>query len=412
MHCEGIFFYFCSMSKRPLHIDFYRHVAQTSDHPLGIAIQKAEGVYMYAEDQTYIDCISGISVSALGHGHPKIIEAVQNQLNKHLHLMVYGELIQDTQVALAKRLTALLPENLQSVYLVNSGSEAIEGSMKLAKRYTKRSRFVAQKLAYHGSTQGALSLMSDAYFSQAFAPLLPGVDFIEQNQLDQIDALITTETAAVFIEPVMGEKGYVPCSSEYLNAIRKRCNETGALLVFDEIQTAYGRTGEWFAFQTYGVVPDVLVLAKSFGGGLPLGAFIASNDIMDCFKNDPVLGHITTFGGHPLSCAAALACIDVIQSELLIEQVEEKSLLFKRLLKHPKIVRIDGLGLMLSLHFEDAVFCRKVIDQCVSNGLLIDWFLYAENKIRLAPPLIISQEQIQDIVSIILKSIEEIQFSL
>ncbi|MEN9738854.1 MAG: hypothetical protein RLZZ318_888 [Bacteroidota bacterium] len=395
------------MSKRPLHIDFYRHVAQTSDNPLGIAIQNANGIYLHAEDKTYIDCISGISVSALGHSHPSILAAIQQQLNKHLHLMVYGELIQDQQVALATALAAILPESLQSVYFVNSGSEAIEGAMKLAKRYTKRSRFVAQKLAYHGSTQGALSLMSDAYFSQAFAPLLPGIDFIEQNQIDQIEALITQETAAVFIEPVMGEKGYVPCSKAYLYALRKRCNETGTLLVFDEIQTAYGRTGEWFAFQSYGVVPDVLVLAKSFGGGLPLGAFIASTEIMECLKDHPVLGHITTFGGHPLSCAAALAAIKVLQTELHIEQVNTKSNLFRDLLKHPKIISIDGMGLMLALQFEQAQFCRKVIDQCVQNGLLIDWFLYAEDKIRLAPPLIVSIEQIHEISHTILKSIDE-----
>lgn len=395
------------MSKRPLHIDFYRHVAQTSDNPLGIAIQNANGIYLHAEDKTYIDCISGISVSALGHSHPSILAAIQQQLNKHLHLMVYGELIQDQQVALATALAAMLPESLQSVYFVNSGSEAIEGAMKLAKRYTKRSKFVAQKLAYHGSTQGALSLMSDAYFSQAFAPLLPGIDFIEQNQIDQIEALITQETAAVFIEPVMGEKGYVPCSKAYLYALRKRCNETGTLLVFDEIQTAYGRTGEWFAFQSYGVVPDVLVLAKSFGGGLPLGAFIASTEIMECLKDHPVLGHITTFGGHPLSCAAALAAIKVLQTELHIEQVNTKSHLFRDLLKHPKIISIDGMGLMLALQFEQAQFCRKVIDQCVQNGLLIDWFLYAEDKIRLAPPLIVSIEQIHEISHTILKSIDE-----
>jgi acetylornithine/succinyldiaminopimelate/putrescine aminotransferase len=395
------------MSKRPLHIDFYRHVAQTSDNPLGIVIQNANGIYLHAEDKTYIDCISGISVSALGHSHPSILAAIQQQLNKHLHLMVYGELIQDQQVALATALAAMLPESLQSVYFVNSGSEAIEGAMKLAKRYTKRSKFVAQKLAYHGSTQGALSLMSDAYFSQAFAPLLPGIDFIEQNQIDQIEALITQETAAVFVEPVMGEKGYVPCSKAYLYALRKRCNETGTLLVFDEIQTAYGRTGEWFAFQSYGVVPDVLVLAKSFGGGLPLGAFIASTEIMECLKDHPVLGHITTFGGHPLSCAAALAAIKVLQTELHIEQVNTKSNLFRDLLKHPKIISIDGMGLMLALQFEQAQFCRKVIDQCVQNGLLIDWFLYAEDKIRLAPPLIVSIEQIHEISHTILKSIDE-----
>lgn len=393
------------MSSGTLRSLFFKHVAQTSDAPLALSITHAKGVFMYAEDTTYIDCISGISVSNLGHSNPLIVEAVKQQVEKHMHLMVYGEIIQSTQVQLAEALVNHLPQALNSVYFVNSGSEAIEGAMKLAKRYTGRSRFVAQYLAYHGSTQGALSLMSDAYFSQAFRPLLPGVSFIHQNAIDEIEALITDETAAVFIEPVMGEKGYEPCDIEYLKAIRKRCNETGALLVFDEIQTGYGRTGSLFAFQSLEVVPDILVLAKGFGAGMPLGAFIASEKILSVLTDAPVLGHITTFGGHPVSCAASLAALNILKDTDLIQRVPEKEKLFRSLLVHPAIKNISGKGLMLAIHLEDEVFCRKVIDACVKDGLLIDWFLYAADRIRLAPPLVIEAQEIQRVCGIIIENI-------
>ena len=386
---------------------FFGFLAQTSDNPLAIEIQKAEGVYLYANGKTYIDCISGISVSNLGHSNAAINEALKNQIDKHLHLMVYGEMIQSSQVQLAEKLATYLPSNLQSVYFVNSGSEAIEGAMKLAKRYTGRSRFVAQENAYHGSTHGALSLMSDPYFSNSFTPLLPGIDFIKQNDHSEINSLITHQTAAVFIEPIMGEKGYLPCSMAYLKAVRKRCDETGTLLVFDEIQSGYGRTGSLFAFQQLEVVPDILVLAKGFGAGMPLGAFIASNNIMQVFTENPVLGHITTFGGHPMSCAASLAALNYLHTESIMDGIPEKEHLFRRLLVHPKIKQIDGKGLMLALVFEDVEFCRKVIDACVDSGLLIDWFLYAENKIRLSPPLIISKEQIETVSGIVIENIKK-----
>lgn len=382
-------------------------MAQTSDSPLAIEVERAEGVYLYAKDQTYIDCISGISVSNLGHSNSKINDAIKSQLDKHLHLMVYGEMVQSVQVQLAEKLASHLPAHLQSVYFVNSGSEAIEGAMKLAKRCTGRSRFVAQTLAYHGSTHGALSLMSEPYFSRTYMPLLPGVDFIHPNSLSQIKMLITEETAAVFIEPIMGEKGYVPCDVKYLKAIRKRCDETGALLVFDEIQSGMGRTGSLFAFEQLEVEPDILVLAKGFGAGMPLGAFIASTEKMALLTHDPVLGHITTFGGHPLSCAAALAGINCLLEENYMSEVAEKEALFRVLLQHPKIKRIDGKGLMLALVFDDSKFCRAVIDACVADGLLIDWFLYAENKIRLSPPLIIHKNQIETICGIILENIQK-----
>ena len=395
------------MSSATLRSLFFKHVAQTSDAPLALSITHAQGVYLYAVDSTYIDCISGISVSNLGHSNPAIVNAVRQQAEKHMHLMVYGEIIQSPQVLLAQTLANHLPPSLSAVYFVNSGSEAIEGAMKLAKRATGRHRFVTQNLAYHGSTQGALSLMSDAYFSNAFRPLLPGVSFINQNAIDEIDALITTDTAAVFIEPVMGEKGYEPCDIQYLKAIRKRCNETGALLVFDEIQTGYGRTGSLFAFQSMEVVPDVLVLAKGFGAGMPLGAFIASESLMSVLTDHPVLGHITTFGGHPVSCAASLAALDILTNSNIIEQIPEKEVLFRSLLIHPAIKNISGKGLMLALDLGDDVFCRRVIDGCVRDGLLIDWFLYAANRIRIAPPLIIEAPEIRKVCGIILENISK-----
>jgi acetylornithine/succinyldiaminopimelate/putrescine aminotransferase len=321
--------------------------------------------------------------------------------------MVYGEMIQSTQVQLAHLLSQQLPEKLQSVYFVNSGSEAIEGAMKLAKRATGRYRFVAQHLAYHGSTQGALSLMSDAYFSNAFRPLIPGVSFIHQNDISEINTLITTETTAVFLEPVMGEKGYEPCDINYLKAVRKRCDETGTLLVFDEIQTGYGRTGSLFAFQVLEVVPDILVLAKGFGGGMPLGAFIASKELMSVLTDRPVLGHITTFGGHPVSCAASLEALKILTETDILNTIASKEALFRSLLVHPLIKSITGTGLMLSLVFDDEVFCRKVIDGCVRDGLLIDWFLFAANRIRLAPPLIIEEPEIRKVCGIIIENISK-----
>lgn len=386
---------------------FLQHVAQTSDNPLNIQIDRAEGVYLYSGEKVYIDCISGISVSNLGHSRPEIIDAVNEQMSKHTHLMVYGELVQSPQVLLAKELTALLPNQLNSVYFVNSGSEAIEGAMKLAKRYTGRFRFTAQKLAYHGSTQGALSLMSDPFFSDSFTPLLPGITFMDQNAIEQIETCITNETAAVFIEPIMGEKGYVPCEINYLKAVRKRCDEVGALLIFDEIQSGYGRTGSIFAFEQFGVIPDVLVLAKGFGGGLPLGAFVSSKEILSVMTHKPVLGHITTFGGHPVSCAASLAALNLLLKTKIHIDVPRKSELFKSKLKHPAIKSITGNGFMLAIEFEDAILCRKIIDACVLEGLLVDWFLFSESKMRIAPPLIMEDEVIARVCGIILDKIQE-----
>lgn len=387
---------------------FLNHVAQTSDTPLGIQISHAQGVWMFdIKGKKYLDCISGISVSNLGHSNPYIINAIKQQIDKHMHLMVYGEIIQSPQVLLASKLNKLLPEKLNNIYFVNSGSEAVEGAMKLAKRHTGRARFVSIEKAYHGSSQGAMSLMSDEYFQHRFAPLLPGIDFIKQNEFEHINRLITNETAAVFVEPIMSEKGYMPCTKAFLQAIKNRCEETKTLLVFDEIQSGMGRTGSFFAFQDLQIEPDILLLAKAFGGGMPLGAFISSSEIMSCLMNHPVLGHITTFGGHPVSCSASLAAIEFLENEDVLKSISEKEVLFRQLLIHPKIKEVTGKGLMLAINLEDPMLCRKVIDQCVKDGLLIDWFLYAEHKIRLSPPLIIQTEEIQIICEIILKNLNK-----
>lgn len=388
---------------------FFQHVAQTSSLPLALEIEKAQGIYLYSKNKKYIDCISGIAVSNLGHANPIIIDAIKTQIEKYSHLMVYGEIIQLPQVQLAKKLAQNLPDNLSQTYFVNSGSEAIEGAMKLAKKYTGKHRFVAQKNAYHGSTHGALSLMSDSYFSNAFSPLLNGIDFINQNDLREINTLITDETAAVFIEPIMGEVGYLPCNLDYLKAIRERCNQTGTLLIFDEIQSGYGRTGTLFAFQHFEIVPDVLVLAKAFGAGLPLGAFISSPQILSCLTDNPVLGHITTYGGNPVCCAASLAALNYITESDILNTISFKENVFKSNLKHPLIKSISGKGLMIAIEFENPLFCRKVIDLCVEKGLLIDWFLYNESKIRLCPPLIINESEILEICGIIIESINFIE---
>lgn len=393
------------MHSQALNRLFFKHVGQTSSAPLALQIERAEGIYMYAKDKTYIDCISGIGVSNVGHGNPQVIEAIKQQVDSHLHLMVYGEMVQAPQVELATKLASVLPASLNSVYFVNSGSEAIEGAMKLAKRFTGRHEFVAQYLAYHGGTHGALSLMSDAYFSQKFVPLVPGISFIHQNDLSEINLAITEATAAVFIEPIMGEKGYVPSDIAYLKALRKRCDETGTLLVFDEIQSSYGRCGHLFALEKYGVIPDILILAKGLGGGMPLGCFIADKKLMDVFQDNPILGHINTFGGHPVSCAASLAALQYIIDNQLAEKANEKEKEFRRLLVHPNIKAVSGTGLMLAIDLEDKIYCRQVIDKCVNAGLLIDWFLYSENKIRLAPPLIIENEAIEKICGIILENL-------
>ena len=386
---------------------FFQHLAQTSDSPLQLEIERAEGIYMYdTQNKPYIDLISGVSVSNVGHTHPHVVKAIKDQVDKYMHLMVYGEYIQAPQVKYAKMISDLLPKQLQSVYFVNSGSEAIEGALKLAKRFTGRSEIVACKNAYHGSTHGSLSVMGNESFKNAFRPLLPGIRFIDFNNESDID-LINTNTACVLIEPIQGEAGIRIPEKNYLIKLRERCNKTGTLLIFDEIQTGFGRIGELFAFMQYNVVPDILTIAKGMGGGMPIGAFISSNEIMGSLKSNPVLGHITTFGGHPVSCAAAIASLEVIQNENLIESVIRKGTLFKEKLNNKNIKEIRGTGLFMAVELDSFKRVKQVIDIAVTKGLVTDWFLFCDTAFRIAPPLIITENQIEQACEILNDSINQ-----
>lgn len=380
---------------------FLQHLAQTSPVPLQLEIEKAEGLYLYAADgKRYLDLISGIAVSYLGHAHPAVVEAVKAQAEKYMHLMVYGEYVQSPQVQYAALLTQHLPEKLNSVYFVNSGAEATEGAMKLAKRFTGRAEIVCFDKAYHGSTQGALSLIGSDAMRLPFQPLLPGISRLSFNSIEEL-ALITEKTACVIIEPIQGEAGVRPAEKKFLKQLRKRCDETGALLVFDEAQTAFGRTGKLFAFEQYDVVPDVLLLAKGVGGGMPLGAFIASKEIMATLSANPALGHITTFGGHPVCCAAGYAAMRFLLQSNLMQQVQAKEALFKKLLVHPSIKAIRSCGLLLALEFDSFTTCKKIIDACISKGVITDWFLFADNCLRIAPPLTITEKEITEACGVI-----------
>jgi putrescine aminotransferase len=384
---------------------FLNHLAQTTDFPLLIEIEKAEGVYMYGPDgESYLDLISGIGVSNVGHRHPKVIQAIQEQLDKYLHLMVYGEYVQSPQTQLAKALSDTLPESLDNVYLVNSGSEAVEGALKLAKRFTNRREIISCVDAYHGSSQGALSVGGNEVFKRAYRPLLPGIKNVVYGSFHQLNE-ITEQTAAVIVETIQGEAGIKVACREYFQALRKKCNETGTLLILDEIQAGFGRTGKFWAFEHFGIEPDILVCAKGMGGGMPIGAFIANKDVMGAFKNNPLLGHITTFGGHPVSAVASLATIQVIQEEGLMEQVEEKANLFKQLLIHPKIKGIRNKGLMMAVEFESFDVLKPIIDRAITNGVITDWFLFCDDAMRIAPPLVITAEEIKKACQIILDAI-------
>jgi acetylornithine/N-succinyldiaminopimelate aminotransferase len=384
---------------------FLANNAQTTDFPLLLEFERAQGVYMYnAEGKAWIDLISGIGVSNIGHGNTEVIEAIKQQLDKYMHLMVYGEYVQTPQVRFAEKLASLLPRSLQSVYFTNSGAEAIEGAMKLAKRYTGRNQIVACHNAYHGSTQGALSVMGNEDFKQAYRPLLPGVQFMRFNEVDDFHC-ITQETACVIIETIQGEAGIRVPDATYMRALRKRCTQTGTLLIFDENQTAFGRTGRLFAFEHFNIVPDILVLGKALGGGMPLGAFISSLEIMGSLKNNPILGHITTFGGHPVCCASGLASLEVLLRDNLIIKVAEKEALFKKLLVHPAIKQVRGKGLMLAVELDNFDLLKKIIDHSIAQGIITDWFLHCSNSMRIAPPLIINNEQIEQSCTIILQAI-------
>lgn len=387
---------------------FLQHVAQTSDAPLGLEIERAEGVYLFdTSGKNYIDLISGIGVSALGHCHPKIVNAVQQQAAKYMHTMVYGEYIQSPQVQLAQLLCEVLPDSLNAVYFTNSGTEATEGAMKLSKRFTGRTEIISCYNSYHGSTQGALSLNGDEYFKSNYRPLLPDTRQIRYNNLDDIK-LITKRTAAVFLEPVQAEAGVIVPDENYLQAVRKRCNETGTLLVLDEIQTGCGRTGNLFRFQTENVVPDILLVGKAFGGGLPLAAFISSKKIMNVFQQNPVLGHITTFGGNAVCCAAGLASLQEIIEKKLYADVERKAQLFIELLQHKSIQKIHHCGLLMAVYLDNFDNLWKTIQVCLQNGLVTDWFLFANNCMRIAPPLIITDEEIKTAATIIHQALDKV----
>ncbi len=388
---------------------FLNYLAQTSDSPLALEITFAEGIYIYdSSGKKYIDLISGISVSNTGHRHPVVVKAIKDQLDKYLHLMVYGEYIQSPQVKLAATLAGLLPEKLNNCYFVNSGSEAVEGALKLSKRFTGRKKIVSFKNAYHGSTHGALSVIGNESYQISFYPLLPEIEHIEFNSIGNLNA-ITNETACVIVEPVQGEAGIVLGKQDFLSALRNRCNETGTLLIFDEIQTGLGRTGYMFVFEKYKIIPDILLLAKGLGGGMPIGVFISSHEIMQTLTVNPVLGHITTFGGHPVSCAAALANIEVIINEKLIESVETKSKLFVQQLSKCNYIReIRAVGLMIALQLDNFIQVKKTIDICIEQGLISDWFLFNDSSIRIAPPLTISIAQIEESCQIIIEALNKV----
>jgi acetylornithine/N-succinyldiaminopimelate aminotransferase len=387
---------------------FLQHNAQTTLEPLLLEFNKANGMYLYdSQGKKYMDLIAGIGVSNVGHCHPAVVAAVQEQAANYMHIMVYGEFVQSPQVNFAKALADVLPSNLNCTYFVNSGTEAVEGAMKLAKRYTNRSEIIACYNSYHGSTQGALSLMGNEEFKQAYRPLLPGISFINYGALPDLN-LITSNTAAVFVETIQGEAGIRVADQAYFEALRKKCTETGALLVLDEIQCGFGRTGKMFGFEHFNIVPDILLLAKGIGGGMPIGAFISSREIMISLATNPILGHITTFGGHPVSCAAGLATLQTILNENIVAGVTEKGQLFKKLLKHPAIKEVRGIGLMMGIAFENFDINKKVIDACIADGLISDWFLHCSNAMRVVPPLIITEAEIEWACSIILKNVEAI----
>lgn len=388
---------------------FLRHVGQTSPAPMGITVERAEDIYLYTPDgRRYIDLISGVSVSNVGHSNKAVTEAVKRQADSYMHLMVYGEMIQSPQVDFATAILRHTPEAIDCLYFVNSGSEAIEGALKLAKRYTGRTELISFRNAYHGSTHGALSMMGSEYYKSAFRPLLPDVRQITFDDIASLDA-VTERTAAVLIEPVQGEGGYFASSPEFLSALRNRCDRTGAMLIFDEIQSGFGRTGSIFAWERYGIAPDIICMAKAMGGGMPLGGFAASYEVMKTLTFDPVLGHITTFGGHPVCCAAGLAALKYIEDNALAEAVPDKERLFRTLLSGlPHLKEIRSVGLMIALDFGDELLREKVTSECVSRGLVTESFLFCPTAMRIAPPLTITEPQIREVCSIIVEAVEKV----
>lgn len=386
---------------------FLNKLAQTNPAPFLIPVERAEGIYLYAPDgKRYTDLISGIGVSNIGHRHPHVIQAIKNQLDKHLHIMVFGEYIQSSSNLLAEKLTHLLPASLNCVYFVNSGTEANEGALKLAKRYTGRTEIIACRKSYHGSTHGSMSVSGNEVKKQAFRPLLPDVKFIDFG-VDEDLKHISSSTACIILETIQGDAGVRVPTKAYLKALRKRCDETGTLLILDEIQCGMGRTGTLFAFEQFDIVPDILTTAKAFGGGLPIGAFIADKKIMQTLTHDPMLGHITTFGGNPVCCASALATLEVIEHENLLAGVEEKGKLFETLLQHKHIRDIRRLGLMFAIDFDSAERVNRIVEYAKQHGVICYWFLSHPYSFRIAPPLTITEAQIRESCAVILEAIEK-----
>lgn len=385
---------------------FLNNLAPTSPSPFLIPIERAEGIYLYGpEGKRYIDLISGIGVSAIGHRHPRVVAAIKAQVDKHLHVMVYGEYIQSPSNLLAKKFTDLLPANLDCCYFVNSGTEANEGALKLAKRVTGRTEIISCRKSYHGSTHGSLSVSGNETKKFAFRPLLPDVRFIDFGVMEDLE-MITEKTACVIMETIQGDAGVRIPSKGYMQAVRKRCTLTGTILILDEIQCGMGRTGKLFAFEHFEIVPDILTVAKAFGGGLPIGAFVASREMMKNFTFEPMLGHITTFGGNPVCCASALATLEVLEQENLVAQVERKGKLFEELLKHPLIKEIRRIGLLFAIDFESEDRVSRIVNVSKENGLICYWFLSHPYSFRIAPPLTITEGEIRESCEIILKAID------
>lgn len=389
---------------------YYQHLAVPANVPEALEIVKAEGIYLHTDTgEKYIDLVSGVSVSNLGHRHPKIIEAIKDQLDKYMHLMVYGEFIQSPQVKLAGKLTENLPASLDAVFLVNSGSEAIEGAMKLAKRSTGRSEIIAFKNAYHGGTHGALSILGNEEMKYAFRPLLPDIRFLEFNNFADL-GLITEKTAAVFVESIQAEAGIVLPKKGFLQALRKRCTEVGCELILDDIQMGFGRTGKLFSFENYDFVPDIITLAKGMGGGMPIGAFVSSKEKMNLLQHQPALGHITTFGGHPVSAAAALATIEILTETKLVEEANAKGKQFADvLIKHPKVKEVRQIGLMLAVELINENIATDIMPKLFANRLIVDQFLFNRSSFRIAPPLTITFDEIDEIIQTLIKSLDQIK---
>ncbi|CAN5880414.1 aspartate aminotransferase family protein [soil metagenome] len=380
---------------------FLNHVAQTSPSPLGLEIIRAEGDFLFdVDEKKYTDLISGISVSNIGHRHPRVIKAIHAQLEKYMHVMVYGEYILAPQVKLAEKIAQLLPPTLNSVYFTNSGAEAIEGALKLAKRITGRSEMMSFENAYHGSTHGALSIMGSEFFKTAYRPLLPGTSLLRYNNVDDLKK-ITATVACVVVEPVQGEAGAIIPSPGFLEALRKRCDETGTLLIVDEIQTGFGRTGKMFGFEHTNAIPDIIVFAKGLGGGMPIGAFVSSRENMQLLAENPVLGHITTFGGNAVCCAAALATIETIMEENLLDGIEVREKIILETFKHPAIKEVRGKGLLYAVLLEDAQKVQAVIQKCIAKGIITDWFVFCDHALRIAPPLNINEDVLREACQVI-----------